>query len=398
MKILMLTHRLPYAPNRGDRIRSYYLLRFLRDHAQVHLLSLVEDAEEASQARSCPAASVRTVVKGVWRNRAAAVAALPTRKPLTHVLLDAPSLAVSFRQAVAELRPDVVLAYCTGTAHLIGLLPPDVPVVLDMVDVDSVKWQQLSATVNPVLGHIYRREARCLGAFEVAMIRRASVTFVVNERERRLIEERAPDLPVQVLPNGIDVPSFRPVSGPAANASVVFCGVLDYPPNEQAAEWLAQDIWPRVLARVPEARLTLVGANPTERIRRLAADHPSITVTGRVPDTRPYLWNGAVSVAPLRTARGIQNKVLEALAAKLPVVTTSAVYSGLPDSVRAGCLVADSAEESANALVRLLQASPEQRRALSERAGLEQLSWDRQFARLPGILQGICRRPMGVVA
>src|SRR4029453_6312112 len=146
------------------------------------------------------------------------------------------------------------------------------------------------------------------------------------------------------------------------------------------------------------AQLTLGGANPRDPSRRLTANHPSIAVTGRVPDTRPYLWKAAVSVAPLRTARGVQNKVLEALAAKLPVVTTSAVYNGLPASAPPGCLVGDSGEEIADAVIRLLAASPQQRRAVSDQAALELLSWEQQFAALPGILQDICRRQMGVVA
>jgi polysaccharide biosynthesis protein PslH len=398
MKILMVTHRLPYAPNRGDRIRAYHMLRFLKEYADVHLLSLVHDDEEEHHRDECPVNSVRTVRVPHWRNRLAALAALPTQRPLTHVLLDSSGLQSAFDATLAQLKPDIVVSYCTGVAHLLANVPSSVPCVVDMVDVDSLKWQQLSATANPLLGWVYARESRCLGSFERAIVRRAAITLVVNERERQALRAAVPDADIQVIPNGIDVVSFRPRSDPAPSNSVVFCGVLDYPPNEQAAVWLGAEIWPAVRERCPAATLTLVGANPTTRVRRLAANDSSILVTGSVPDVRPYLWRAAVSVAPLRTARGIQNKVLEALAAGLPVVTTSVVLTGLPECVHSACIQADSAPDAAAAIAKLLNETAEQRRAFAGRAGLESVAWDQQLAPLLVTLENLRHPPMDVVA
>jgi polysaccharide biosynthesis protein PslH len=389
MKILMLTHRLPYAPNRGDRIRAYFILRHLSRVADVHLFSMVHDEDEASRGDDCTAAaSVTLVPASYWRNRAAAVAALPTRRPLTHVLLNAPDMEARFRRTLDRVQPDLVLSYCTGMAPLaLAGLDAGTPFALDMVDVDSVKWRELSASSAMPLNWIYAREARCLSEFERTAVSRAAATFVVNERERSVLQASVPGAHVHVVPNGIDLSAFAPSTGPSDMQSAVFCGVMDYPPNEQAAIWTAKEIWPLVRTRVPGAKLFLVGANPTERVRRLSLDDESIVVTGSVPDVRPYLWNAAVSVAPLRTARGLQNKVLEALAARLPVVTTSAVFEGLPDSARAGCFRADSIECMAGAIAGLLEQDPAARRAMADRADLTSLEWQQQLAPLVPLLQ-----------
>jgi polysaccharide biosynthesis protein PslH len=147
-----------------------------------------------------------------------------------------------------------------------------------------------------------------------------------------------------------------------------------------------QQIWPAVRASRPDARLLIVGAHPTARLQQVAAADPSITVTGAVPDVRPYLWGAAVSSAPLHTARGLQNKVLEALAAELPVVTTPAVAEGLPAAVMPGCLVAGEDGAAAAALLSLLDRPVDERRAMARRADLSELSWTTQLAPLVPIL------------
>jgi sugar transferase (PEP-CTERM/EpsH1 system associated) len=392
MRILFLTHRLPFAPNRGDRIRAYHMLQFLGRHATVDLLSLVHDDEEAGESlESLPVRRVTIVRTTPWRNRLRSVLALPGPVPLTHTLLHSPGLLPAVREASAACTPDVVLAYCSGIAPA-ALLPPldTVPLVLDMVDVDSAKWRSLGRTDRTWRRWIYAREAHRLGAFERTVVRHAKTTLVVNEKEKAALDA-PPRTDVRVVPNGIDLRAFQP-SGPASGEPrVVFCGVLDYPPNEAAAIRLATAIWPRVRRDHPEARLFLVGASPTERVRRLASDERGVVVTGAVPDVRPYLWDAAVSAAPIDTARGVQNKVLEALAAGLPVVTTPAVAAGLPDVARPGCVVASGDADMAEALSGLLRQSAVARHALAHEADLESLTWDRQLAPLLPILANAVR-------
>jgi sugar transferase (PEP-CTERM/EpsH1 system associated) len=385
----LLTHRLPYAPNRGDRVRAYHLLRILSRRAEVDLLSLVHDADEASHAGDLAtlAASVTTIAVPRLLNMLRSAAFLPSSRPTTHTMLDAPELARAVA-SVARRSPDVVLAYCSGIARC-AFEPAlrELPLVLDMVDVDSAKWAAMAETHAPPRSWVYTREARVLRAFEAAAAARASATMVVTEKERQAMTAIAPGARVEVVPNGVDAARLRPPAGPAGEPVVVFCGVMNYAPNEEAAIWFAREVWPLVLARRPDARFNIIGSSPTPAIQALADPNAHITVVGAVPDVAPHLWNAAVSVAPLQMARGIQNKVLEAVAAGLPTVVTPIVSEGLPGLVLLACRVAGSPQLFADAVVTFLDWTPEQRRELAFAVDLGSLSWDRTLAPVYDLLR-----------
>jgi glycosyltransferase involved in cell wall biosynthesis len=262
------------------------------------------------------------------------------------------------------------------------------PAILDLVDVDSAKWAVLGATRRP-MSWIYRREARLLGRAEAQMMRRAAATTVVNEREAEAARRLAGDARVEVVGNGIDVAYFAPGTPAARSTQVVFCGVMNYAPNTEAALFLAHEVWPLVTAARPDARLALVGSQPTAAVVR-AGRLPGITVTGAVPDVRPWLWSSAVAAAPIRTARGVQNKVLEAVAAGLPAVVSAQVSEGLPDGMRPACLAAgDSAEACARRLVQVLGMSPAERRCLAARASFAGLDWNDRLAPFLGLVDEV---------
>src|SRR4030095_14099586 len=233
---------------------------------------------------------------------------------------------------------------------------------------------------------VYRREARALRAFEVEGGNPAVVTTVVNERERDALQAINPRGRVEVVPSGVDLQAFRNPDPPQPSASVVFCGVFSYEPNELGAIWLAQSVWPLVRRPRPDAALTLVGMGPSKRVRDLSVD-PWIVVTGTVDDVRPYLWGAAVSAAPLQIARGLQNKVLEAVAAGLPCVTTPQGVEGLPASLPPACLVAASAEDFADAIVRVLSQTPLERRARAQTARFEHLNWESELEPMVPLLE-----------
>ena len=388
MNVLFLSHRLPYSPNRGDRVRAFHLLRELSRWAQIDVIALAHDAEEASHAGDLKAVARSVVAARVPKalNLARAALALPSRRPTTHSLLASPEFDRAVDAVASTRRPDVVLAYCTGIAPA-AFRPSlqNAPVVLDMVDVDSQKWASLSASSAPPRSWIYARESRVLAAFEAEASRRAAATLVVNDKERAALASIAPDATIHAVENGVDLAALRPSSPPADEPVVVFCGVMNYAPNVEGAVWLSREVWPLVRASRPDARLEIVGAHPTSAVQALDNPSAGIHVRGSVPDVRPHLWAAAVSAAPLHTARGIQNKVLEAVAAGLPVVVTPAVMEGLPPEVRAACAEAHTPEIFAVSLVSLLALSPEGRRQRAGTAALDALTWDRRLANLEAL-------------
>jgi sugar transferase (PEP-CTERM/EpsH1 system associated) len=394
VRILYLTHRLPYAPNRGDRVRSFHMLRALARTHEVHLVSLVHDREEQSHAPGMlgVAASVTTAMVPRALNLVRAAAALPGGRTLTHVLLDSPRLPAILKRAALEAPPDVVLAYCSGMAQF-ALRPPldGCPFVLDMLDVDSEKWAALAAAAAQPMRWAYQREARLLRSFEAVAARKAAVSLVVNQREAASLRAIAGDARIEVIENGVDRAHLQPPPEPVESADVVFCGVMNYAPNEEGALWLAREVWPLVRQRRPDARLLLVGSSPTAELRSLPARDPSIVITGRVPDVRPFLWRAAVSAAPLRTARGVQNKVLEAVASGLPSVVTPVVAAGLPAEVLPACRVTETPAAFASALIELLQAEPGTRRGIAACADWSALSWETCLAPVSTLLAAAAR-------
>jgi sugar transferase (PEP-CTERM/EpsH1 system associated) len=365
------------------------MIKAMRACARVSLLSLVHDpAEERRAADLEPLVDrIRTARVPRWRNRINATLRLPTSRPLTLELLSSPSVARCLRELVDECRPDVVLAYCSGMARY-AMEPPleRTPWVLDMVDLDSEKWRVLGES-SDWRRFIFRREASCLSEFERTAARAAVLTLAINPKEAEAVRRLAPEADVRVIGNGVDVAAFAPKDAPSSKRQVVFCGVLDYAPNEGAVQRLAVSIWPAVRRAQPDATLLIVGANPTAAIRALPARDPSVAVTGAVPDVKPYLWDSALTVVPLSTARGVQNKVLEALAAGLPAIVSRTVADGLPPAVAGGCAVADSDADFVCRIVEWLALSSEQRRALARRADIASLTWERQLAPLCSILE-----------
>jgi sugar transferase (PEP-CTERM/EpsH1 system associated) len=392
----MLTHRLPYAPNRGDRIRSYHLLRQLSTAHEVSLLSLAHDADEAGHVISMrgTCTDLEVVMAPKLANLARGLVSLPGSRPLTHSLLSGPGAGAAIGRLVSRRRPDVVLAYCTGMAQYV-FAPPlsGLPFVLDMVDVDSEKWRDQAAASRVPMRWIYSREQRTLAAFEARVTAAAACTLVTNERERRTLAAAVPGANIRVVPNGIDLAHFTPPSPPAPSSTVVFTGVMDYAPNVEAVTWFVREVWPAVRAARPDARFVIVGASPNAAVQALVG--ADVTVAGSVPDTRPYLWSAAVAVAPLHRARGVQNKVLEAAAAGLPTVATPVVSDGLPAEVLPAVRTAGTAAEFATAVVGLLALRPEERRAVSALANLQPLSWPERLAPVLEIVAAAAASPWG---
>jgi sugar transferase (PEP-CTERM/EpsH1 system associated) len=372
-KLLYLVHRIPFPPNKGDKIRSFHFLRELAKQHEIYLGSFVDDPDDWAHAEVLQA-YCREVFLRPLQPRTAKLKSL-------RGLFSAQALSVPYYfdaamrdwvlRTVAEQGIERVLIFSSPMAQYVADLP-NVKWLADFVDVDSDKWRQYAENKSWPMNWIYRREARCLLSFETAMAQRADHTVFVSAAEAQLFRRLAPGVADKVgfVTNGVDSAHFDPdLSYPspfsADQLPVVFVGAMDYWANVDAVCWFAQQVWPAAAARQAAARFYIVGSKPDKAVQRLAEQDNSIIVTGRVDDVRDYVAHAALIVAPLRIARGIQNKVLEALAMSKPIVASSMAMEGLHDTAALPVAIADDAPVFVEAVVTALaqagQCYPQQR-------------------------------------
>ena len=362
--ILFLAHRIPYPPDRGDKIRSWHLLRHLSGLARVHLGCFADDAADAAHLPALKAAlggrlgEVHVEIRRTGR-AAAGARALLERRPASLTLFDSGPLRGFVDRMLASGEIGTVFAFSGQMAQFVpAALEPRF--VMDLGDVDSAKFAQYAEEGSGPMRWVHRREAALLADFERATAARADVTTLVSEAEAALFRERTGLANIRVLSNGIDFEHFSPAAGFAPLAAdaagpgprLLFTGQMDYPPNVDAVCWFAQ----AVLPRVPGARFIVAGRHPDRRVQALAGER--VTVTGAVDDMRRWLAAADIVVAPLRIARGIQNKVLEAMAMARPVIASPAAFEGIEAEAGRELAVADGGPAMADA-IRALLADPQ---------------------------------------
>jgi sugar transferase (PEP-CTERM/EpsH1 system associated) len=355
MRIAYLAQRVPYPPDRGDKIATYHQVRYLSNRHEVDVFCLVQNARDVAYAQSLSGlvARVHTARISTIGAIARCAAAMVSSAPLTPALCRARGLIKKFEIAHRHRPFDVALVYSSSMAQYVERYP-ELPRVMEFADLDSLKWAQYAGTSRWPLQWIYARESRLLLAYERRIARAFGLSVVCTQKELDDLRRLLPDATASCIPNGVDLDFFHPMAHPQEARNMVFTGVMNYRPNVDAMVWFAEDVLPRIRMVVPTATLTICGARPTRSVRKLERI-PGIEVTGRVPDVRKYLARAAVCVVPLRIARGIQNKLLEAMAMGLPCVATSQTAEGLlPDVLRAVRL-ADDAEQFAAATAGLLQ-------------------------------------------
>jgi sugar transferase (PEP-CTERM/EpsH1 system associated) len=330
LSVLYLCHRVPYPPDKGDKIRTYHQLRTLSARHRIHLLALEDgsSAELDGLSELCAEVEVFPLRRAAGYLRAAA--AMAGRRPLTLAFFDSRALARRVVELTRKQRFDVVVACSSSTAPY-ALLAQGVPRVLDMVDVDSAKWEQYARFAPLPLRPVYTIEARRLAAYEAAVGQRFARVVLATGREAADFRALAPGVPAEAIGNGIDLDVFRPLDLPKApHPTLIFTGQMDYFANVDGIVHFAEAVLPRLKERFLDLELLIVGRSPAARVRALA-DLPGVHVTGAVGDVRPFLARAWVFVAPLRIARGVQNKVLEAMASNLPVVCSGRVLAGLSE-------------------------------------------------------------------
>ncbi len=394
--VLYLTHRIPYPPNKGDKVRSYHFLKYLSARYRVHLATFVDDADDWRH--------VETVRKLCGESHFAGLNPITARiRSLTGLLRRAPLSLFYYRDErlqrwVSELLERLPVRYIVVFSSVMAqyvMCAGKTRRIVDFVDVDSDKWKQYALTKPWPLSLIYRREAGQLLRYERDVAQAFDASVFVSDAEAELFRQLAPESAAKTcaIHNGVDAEYFSPRrdhANPygAAERVLVFTGAMDYWPNVDAAEWFARKIFPAVHARRPDSRFYIVGARPAFAVIKLA-ELPGVVVTGTVADIRPYLAHAEIAVAPLRIARGIQNKVLEAMAMARPVIASPEAAEGIFARPGEELLVAAGEDEFISKIVSLLEDG--NGAAIMGRAGRERVlagySWDTNIGEIENLVK-----------
>ncbi len=362
--ILLLVHRLPFPPNKGDKVRSYHLLKHLAKNNRVFLGTFVDDPADEIHRSTVQefCADMHAAKLTPFRQKALSMLALLTGTALSLRYYQDSGLHGWVQRVVAKNKMDAVVIFSSAMGQY-AHAGSRVPLLVDFVDVDSAKWSQYASNHRWPMSWLYAREGRQLLAYERKLAARATRSFFVTENEAQLFREMAPECANRVasISNGVDSDFFSPDPGRVSplhhgQVSVVFTGAMDYWPNIDAVTWFVNDMLPQLRVRCPALCFYIVGRSPTSAVSSLAAS--DVVVTGTVDDVRPYLQFATLVVAPLRLARGIQNKILEAMSMARPVVASSACVQVIHASPGQEVMAAETAEEFVNQIDLLLR-SPE---------------------------------------
>ncbi len=390
MDILFLAHRVPFPPDRGDKIRSFHILKHLAERATVHLVAFADDPRDLDPPAEFRAILGNCIVVPRTKSRVrSAIEALATGKPMSLTAFSDARIATAVARILRDRPIDTIYAFSGQMAQYV---PADRPrAIMDFVDLDSAKFAAYADDAQGPMRWLMRREARLLGAYERAVAARFDASLFVSAAEAALLPGTI------AIENGIDTVRYDPAavfdrideSGPL----IVFTGQMDYRPNIDAATAFARDALPAIRAKHPAARFAIVGRAPTTAVRALASD--AVIVTGEVADVRGGLAAAGVVVAPLKLARGIQNKVLEAMAMARPVVASSAAAEGID---HAGTIVV--ADDPAQAVIALLEdaARGEALGTAARARAIARYGWRARLAALDEILDlphySVCPEPV----
>lgn len=396
--LLYLTHRIPYPPNKGDKLRSFHILRQLASQYRVFLGTFVDDPADAVHVARLNewCEDIHAVSLSPSVARIASLRGFLSGEPLTVPYYRHAGLRRWIEQVVAQQGIRHALAFSGSMAQYLDTSGLERRVI-DFCDVDSAKWTQYAARRSWPMSWLFRREGARLLDFERAAAARADACTFVTEAEAELFRHAAPELVARThaVENGVDSEFFSPAAAspsPYAEGGpvLVFTGAMDYWPNVDAVCWFVHDILPAIRARHAGLRFYIVGMNPAPAVTALG-EQAGVTVTGSVDDIRPWITHADLVCAPLRVARGIQNKVLEAMALARPVVVSSASATGLAGSDGVEYVTASTAEEFVTRCSALLDDAPTCERigAAARECVLAHYSWDAHLARFHGLLAGV---------
>jgi polysaccharide biosynthesis protein PslH len=399
--ILYLVHRLPYPPNKGDKVRSYHLLKHLTRQHRVFLGTFIDDPDDEPHVATLRdlCADIHVVRLDPRLAKIRSLSGFLTGEALTLNFYRNSVLRNWVKETCKRHHIDAAVVFSSAMAQYVEDLPR-MPTIINFVDVDSAKETQYAPRHHWSLSWLYRREGRLLLDYERRMASRAFRSFFATDNEVALFAEKAPECRVRLeaMGNGVDSEyfspeEFRPSPYRADELPIVFTGAMDYLPNIDAVSWFKGEVFPGVLEHWPNARFYIVGRNPAAEVLALAGDH--IVVTGTVDDVRPYLQYAATVVAPLRIARGIQNKILEAMAMGRPVIASADCAAAVDAVTGQELLTATSPEDYINTIIQMLDAL-ETAAAIGKAARqrvIERYSWEAHMKAIDPYLPPPSLRP-----
>lgn len=395
-KLLYLVHRLPYPPNKGDKISSNNMLNFFSGNWRVHLGTFVDDPDDWQYT---------DIVREKCED--SCIVNLPSRARITgsvYGMLANEALSLSYyrsdelqrwvRESIEAECPDAVLIFSGVMGRFVkGLVPDTVPVVFDAEDVDSEKWRSYAQSKTWPVSWLYRREAKKLLAYEREMAAATDVSIFVSAEEADLFKQLAPESAEKVhfRTQGVDSAFFDPAltfDNPyeVSQKVLVFTGAMDYQPNIEAVTWFCRHVLKGIREHEPEFLFCIVGMKPAAEVLKLG-DLDNVRVTGGVPDVRPYISHALAACLPLQLARGIQNKALEAMAMCLPVLATRDALTGIVDHPGVSHHVADTPEAMIASALKIL-GQPRQHDSAGRDCVLQHYNWDTNLRHMEGFLLG----------
>lgn len=393
-ELLYLVHRFPYPPDKGDKIRSFHLLKHLSQRYRIHLGTFIDDEMDHKYLERVRDMCGETCFLDLYPRsaRIRSLTGLLSGQPLTLPYYHDKRLQ-AWVSNLLETRPvGTILVFSAAMAQYVSHAM-NIRRVMDFVDIDSDKWMQYAATVTWPMSWIYRRESKLLLDYEKQVARLFDSATFVSETEADLFKRLAPEVAEKVtyFNNGVDADYFSPQNiypNPylAGIDTLVFTGAMDYWANVDAVQWFASNIFPAIRLQLPKVEFYIVGARPSAAVMALG-DLPGIIVTGSVPDIRPYLAHASMAVAPLRIARGIQNKVLEAMAMGKTVIASPQAIEGINANPDRDMVVANDESDFIHRIIELLQNGPNHAigRAARTRV-LEDYNWKKNLERIDALL------------
>ena len=390
MNILYLCHRFPYPPKRGGKIRPFNMIRHLHDAGhQVTVCSLARSVAEAEEgagiAPHCTAFHMGHVKEPVQFARM--VVRLPLPTPSSMGYFYSSELAAKVGELLAAQRWDLIFVHCSSVAQYVAHVK-GVPKILDFGDMDSQKWLEYAHYKPFPLSLGYTLEGHKMLGAEKRLARQFDLCTATTRAEWQTLNGYGTGAATDWFPNGVDAQFFCPTDGAYDADTISFIGRMDYYPNQECMQRFCDQVWPLLQAQRPQMKLLIVGADPSPPMTALG-QLPGVTVTGSVPDVRPYIRGSALMVAPLAIARGTQNKILEAMAMAVPVVTGTAAAGGVDAQAETHFLVADEPQAVADAVLRIVE-NPAERARLAQSGRDRMLShhaWPRSMQRLDGIIE-----------